>query len=115
MVGMQKTAENVIRMVQQAKTMAQLDPAEPLASLVLAHIHAHEHGGRGLSWMMYGQGLSLSGMELEPKQVELVALLRTVAPLLSAEYHVCDDTMGALATGTENGMGSARCRNRGEG
>jgi N-acetylglucosamine kinase len=49
------------------------------------------------------QGLSLSGCEDEATNEELKQGFMKKFPSLSASYYVCSDTVGSIATASENG------------
>ena len=49
------------------------------------------------------QGLSLSGLEKQEIQEQAVSLMMSKYPNCSNKYHMCCDTVGAIATSSDKG------------
>ncbi|KAF4528656.1 hypothetical protein B566_EDAN016603 [Ephemera danica] len=81
LLGMEECQRRIHAMVQDAKQRAALPPESPLAAL----------------------GLSLSGCEDDEGNASLRTALQSRYPELSREYHVCSDTVGAVAAAHEHG------------
>ncbi|XP_048826461.1 N-acetyl-D-glucosamine kinase [Brienomyrus brachyistius] len=81
LIGVDKCLEAINGMMQKAKTEAGLDVDTPLRSL----------------------GMSLSGGE-QPEAIEkLIKEMENRFPKLSLNYHISNDTIGAMATAREQG------------
>uniref|UniRef100_A0A8C9S329 N-acetyl-D-glucosamine kinase n=1 Tax=Scleropages formosus TaxID=113540 RepID=A0A8C9S329_SCLFO len=81
LVGVDKCLEAINDMMQRAKEEAGLDPNTPLRSL----------------------GMSLSGGEQPEAIRKLIKEMEERFPKLSLAYHICNDTVGAMATAREQG------------
>jgi len=81
LIGLEECLRRVNEMVEEAKKAAGIDINKPLASL----------------------GLSLSGLEKEEIQKQAVSLMMSKYPNCSNKYHMCCDTVGAIATSSDKG------------
>lgn len=111
LVGAATCAERIQELVSEAKRRAGVDPKVPLRSLVSPHPHPSAPPRcPPLPWVTspWWQGLSLSGGDQEDAIALLLAELRRRFPCLSESYHLTSDTLGAMATATDRGMGSPR-------
>ncbi|KAL4660951.1 N-acetyl-D-glucosamine kinase isoform X1 [Arapaima gigas] len=81
LVGVDKCLEAINDMIQRAKKEAGLDVDTPLRSL----------------------GMCLSGGEQPEAIQKLIEELEKGFPKLSLSYHICNDTIGAMATAREQG------------
>ncbi|KAK2572390.1 N-acetyl-D-glucosamine kinase [Acropora cervicornis] len=80
-IGLDECLQRVNAMVEEAKKAAGIDINKPLASL----------------------GLSLSGLERQETQQKAVSIMMSQYPNCSNKYHMCCDTVGALATSSNEG------------
>ncbi|XP_068709146.1 N-acetyl-D-glucosamine kinase-like [Montipora foliosa] len=81
LIGLDECLHRVNVMVEEAKRTAAIDVCKPLASL----------------------GLSLSGLEKEEIQQQAVSIMKSKYPNCSNKYHMCCDTVGAIATSSDKG------------
>ncbi|XP_028330279.1 N-acetyl-D-glucosamine kinase [Gouania willdenowi] len=81
LVGVDKCIEAINEMVQKAKKEAGLDPNKPIHSL----------------------GMSLSGGDRKEAKDKLMALMKERFPALSEHYSIINDTIGAIATASDQG------------
>ncbi|XP_020624472.1 N-acetyl-D-glucosamine kinase-like [Orbicella faveolata] len=81
LIGLEECLHRVNEMVEEAKRSAGIDINKPLASL----------------------GLSLSGLEKEEIQQKAISMMTSKYPSCSNMYHMCCDTVGAIATGSDQG------------
>ncbi len=56
-----------------------------------------------ITFLIFVQGLSLSGGEQEEGQRRLIDGMQSAYPEVSKAYHMCTDTFGAIATACEKG------------
>nr|XP_058961592.1 N-acetyl-D-glucosamine kinase-like [Pocillopora verrucosa] len=81
LIGLDECLNRVNEMVTEAKRSAGIDVNKPLASL----------------------GLSLSGMEKDEIQKKAISTMFSKYPGCSEKYHMCCDTVGAIATASDKG------------
>ncbi|XP_022807732.1 N-acetyl-D-glucosamine kinase-like [Stylophora pistillata] len=81
LIGLDECLSRVNEMVIEAKRSAGIGVNEPLASL----------------------GLSLSGMEKEEIKKTAISTMFSKYPSCSEKYHMCCDTVGAIATASDKG------------
>lgn len=81
LIGLDECLNRVNEMVIEAKRSAGIGVNEPLASL----------------------GLSLSGMEKEEIKKTAISTMFSKYPSCSEKYHMCCDTVGAIATASDKG------------
>uniref|UniRef100_A0A8C5WFC1 N-acetyl-D-glucosamine kinase n=1 Tax=Leptobrachium leishanense TaxID=445787 RepID=A0A8C5WFC1_9ANUR len=81
LVGVDKCLETINLMTTEAKKKAGLDPERPLKSL----------------------GMTLSGGEQKEALNHMIKEMKIRFPQLSDNYHISNDTLGAMATATKHG------------
>ena len=104
-VSFEKCAEEIKRLLDEAKQEADISLSHPLESLVINYPNTLQDASMILVII---QGLSVSGCEQDAAQQRIKTELSSSYPQLSSYYYVNTDIFGPIAFAFQNGRGKER-------